>query len=64
MPVNCLLVAMDLSNLVNAVCQALLHSLWLGVVAALLAGIVIVLTTRSQPAVRYYLLISICGLFV
>lgn len=64
MPFNCLLVAMDLSNLVNAVCQALLHSLWLGVVAALLAGIVIVLTTRSQPAVRYYLLISICGLFV
>ena len=50
MPFNCLLVAMDLSNLVNAVCQALLHSLWLGVVAALLAGIVIVLTTRSQPA--------------
>ena len=64
MHVSHYLLALDLHGLAHAICQTLLHSLWQGVVAAVLAGIVIAATTRSKPAVRYYLLLGICGFFV
>ncbi|ANE50958.1 M56 family metallopeptidase [Flavisolibacter tropicus] len=61
---NTTLLSIDLHHLVLSICYALLHSLWLGVVAAAFAGLVIAATTRSNPAVRYNMLLGISGLFV
>lgn len=48
---------------IQAICWMLIHSLWIGVVAALLAGAVITLTRKSKPDVRYRLLCGIMVLF-
>lgn len=50
-------------NLVNALCNTLIHSLWQGLVLAAITGIVIVTTRRSSPARRYNLLIGAIALF-
>lgn len=43
-------------NAVRAVCWTLIHSLWIGTVAAGLAGIVVMMTQKSSARVRYGLL--------
>jgi len=46
---------------VRAICWTLIHSLWIGLVIALLCGIVIAATRKSAAVLRYRLL---CGLLV
>jgi beta-lactamase regulating signal transducer with metallopeptidase domain len=46
---------------IKAICWTLIHSLWLGLVIAALAGIIIACTRRATPLLRYRLL---CGLLV
>ncbi len=46
---------------IKAICWTLIHSLWIGMIIALLAGIVISATRKSAAALRYRLL---CGLLV
>ncbi len=49
---------------VKAICWTLIHSLWIGMIIALLAGIVISATRKSAANIRYSLLCSILVLFV
>jgi len=51
-------------EVIHAICWTLIHSLWLGVLAAMLAGIVIVCTRRSPVVIRYRLLTMDLVLFV
>jgi bla regulator protein blaR1 len=51
-------------NFFRPLCWTLLHSLWIGLVAALLAGCVIHFTRRSRAVVRYNLLTAILFLFL
>lgn len=48
-------------TILRAVCWTLLHSLWQGLIVALIAGIIMVLTKRSSSSLRYNLL---CGLLL
>src|SRR5687767_10043255 len=43
-------------EIIQAICWTLLHSLWLGLLAAAIAGVVIIATRKSKAAVRYNLL--------
>ncbi|MDB5088383.1 MAG: family metallopeptidase [Mucilaginibacter sp.] len=49
---------------VKAICWTLIHSLWIGLAIALLAGLVIIVTRKSSAVLRYRLLCSILVLFV
>ncbi|HEY0272490.1 MAG TPA: M56 family metallopeptidase [Chitinophaga sp.] len=49
--------------LIQALCRTLLHSLWQGVLLAILAGVIMLGTRRRQAAGRYYLLAGSLGLF-
>ncbi|MFB9842447.1 M56 family metallopeptidase [Mucilaginibacter ginsenosidivorans] len=49
---------------INAICWTLIHSLWIGLAAALLTGLVITFTRKSAAALRYRLLCGILVLFV
>ncbi len=49
---------------VKAICWTLIHSLWIGMVIALLCGIVIGTTRKSAAALRYRLLCGLLVLFV
>jgi bla regulator protein blaR1 len=49
---------------VGAICWTLIHSLWIGLIIALLCGIVIGSTRKSAAALRYRLLCSLLVLFV
>jgi len=51
-------------TILRAVCWTLLHSLWQGLVVALLAGIIMVLTKRSSSSLRYNLLCGLLFLFL
>ena len=51
-------------NILRAVCWTLLHSLWQGLVLALVAGMVMVLSKRAGAAIRYNLLCCLMILFV
>ena len=53
-----------MNTLFSALCWTLLHSLWQGVIAAVLAGIVIISTRKSPALVRYNLLGAIMILFL
>ncbi|MGH2566275.1 MAG: M56 family metallopeptidase, partial [Ginsengibacter sp.] len=58
-----------LYNLLNtagmhAVFTTLIHSLWIGALMALLAGIIITLTKKYKPQLRYQLLTGLLGLFI
>ncbi len=46
--------------MVQAICQTLIHSLWQGLLFAILSGLVMTATRRSAAAMRYNML---CGLF-
>lgn len=48
-------------TILRALCWTLLHSLWQGLLVAMIAGLIMVLTKRSSSALRYNLL---CGLLV
>ena len=49
---------------INNICWTLIHSLWIGMITALLAGLVITFTRKASAAMRYRLLCSILILFV
>jgi bla regulator protein BlaR1 len=51
-------------SVVNALCWTLIHSLWQGLVLAILTGIVLVVTRKSAPALRYNLFTGLLLLFV
>jgi len=48
----------------KAICWTLIHSLWIGLIIAALAGLVISVTRKSGAALRYRLLCRILVLFV
>ena len=49
---------------VSAICWTLIHSLWIGLIIALLCGIVVATTRKSAAALRYRLLCGLLVLFV
>jgi len=49
---------------IRAICWTLIHSLWIGVIAAALAGVVIAATKKAPASLRYRLLCGILMLFV
>jgi bla regulator protein BlaR1 len=49
---------------INALCWTLIHSLWQGLVLAILTGIVLLVTRKSVPALRYNLFAGLLLLFV
>jgi len=49
---------------IKAICWTLIHSLWIGLVIALLCGIVISVTRKSAAILRYRLLCSLLLVFV
>ena len=51
-------------EVMHAICWTLIHSLWLGILAAILAGIVIVCTRKLPVVIRYRLLAMDLVLFV
>jgi bla regulator protein BlaR1 len=51
-------------NILRAICWALLHSLWQGLIFALVAGVILVLTKKASSALRYNLLCSGMVLFL
>nr|WP_295925191.1 M56 family metallopeptidase [uncultured Dyadobacter sp.] len=51
-------------KLVQALCLTLVHSLWQGLLAAIIAGAVLLSTRKSKPALRYKLLALVMSLFV
>lgn len=51
-------------SLINAASWTLIHSLWLGLILALLAGLTILLTKKSTSAVRYNLLAMLSVVFL
>jgi len=50
--------------LIKATCWMLLHSLWQGLLAAALAGIIIAATRRAGARLRYGLLVSLFAVFL
>lgn len=51
-------------KLVQALCLTLVHSLWQGLLVAMMAAAVLLSTRRSKPAWRYKLLALVMSLFV
>src|SRR5262249_47318743 len=52
------------TTVMRAVLMTLIHSIWLGTIMALLAAIIVMLTKRSVPQLRYKLLSVLLILFV
>ncbi|HTD42386.1 MAG TPA: M56 family metallopeptidase [Mucilaginibacter sp.] len=48
---------------IHAICWTLIHSLWIGLAIALLSGLVITITRKSDAALRYNLLCGVLMLF-
>ncbi len=44
---------------VTAICWTLFHSLWQGLIAALLAALILICTKQSRPTLRYQLLTTL-----
>ena len=51
-------------RIMQCVCWTLLHSLWQGMLAAIVAAIIIMLTRKSAPEIRYNLLAGLFLLFI
>lgn len=51
-------------DILQAICRTFLHSLWQGIPAALLAGLVLLLTKHSRASLRYNLLGAVLLLFL
>ncbi|GGM87875.1 hypothetical protein GCM10010967_20620 [Dyadobacter beijingensis] len=49
---------------IEALCLTLMHSLWQGLVAAILAGGILLFTQKSKPVLRYNLLASVMLLLI
>src|ERR1700761_1842140 len=49
-------------NILRAVCWTLLHSLWQGLIFAIIAGTIMVLTKKASSTLRYNLLC--CGMLL
>lgn len=52
------------AEMVQVLCRTLAHSLWQGIVLAVLAGITIIVTRKKSAALRYNLLVLQFGLFM
>ncbi|MBN9295511.1 MAG: M56 family metallopeptidase [Filimonas sp.] len=52
------------NEIVQALCWTLLHSLWQGLLLAIITGIILVATKKSGAAIRYKLLTGLFFLFV
>ncbi|HEY8927786.1 MAG TPA: M56 family metallopeptidase [Mucilaginibacter sp.] len=50
-------------NLMRALCDTLIHSLWQGLILAAATGCIVIFTRKSSPARRYNLLITALVLF-
>jgi bla regulator protein BlaR1 len=50
-------------QLVGALCNTLLHSLWQGIVLSVVAGLIVICTRKASSALRYNLLISALAFF-
>ena len=48
----------------KAICWTFVHSLWQGLIAAIIAGLLIAVTKKTKAALRYNLLLLLFGLFV
>ncbi|MFZ1528056.1 MAG: M56 family metallopeptidase [Ferruginibacter sp.] len=57
-------IAYSVESITNALSWALLHSLWQGVLAALFAGVIILLTKKTKPVLRYNLLAATLLVFL
>lgn len=51
-------------KLMQAFCWTLLHSLWQGLLLAIIACVIIMITRRSSPGIRYNLLTTLFILFI
>src|SRR6516225_3363651 len=51
-------------EVIHAICWTLIHSLWQGIVAAMLAGMIVICTRKSPVIMRYRLLTMTLLLFV
>lgn len=49
---------------VKALCWTFIHSLWQGMVAAIVAGVIIYCTRKAKPQLRYTLLVLLFALFI
>jgi len=52
-----------IQKIVLSLCWTLIHSLWQGLVLASLAGVVLMLTRKSRPSLRYNVLTALLFLF-
>jgi bla regulator protein BlaR1 len=50
--------------MVRTICWTLIHSLWQGLLAAIIAGIIIISTRKTHPLLRYNLLTAVFLLFL
>src|ERR1700761_2608692 len=50
-------------QLIKALCNTLIHSLWQGLILAAITGLAIVLTKKASAALRYNLMIGLFVLF-
>lgn len=55
--------ALLIDRMIRALCHTLLHSLWQGILLAIITGAIVIFTKRSNPAFRYNLLIGALTLF-
>jgi len=52
------------AEVIQALCWTLLHSLWQGLIMAVIAGVILVLTRKSSARFRYNMLSGLFVLFV
>src|SRR5690348_10387622 len=48
----------------QAICWTLIHSIWQGLIAAVMAALIVTFTKRSVASVRYNLLVVVLSFFV
>jgi beta-lactamase regulating signal transducer with metallopeptidase domain len=51
------------AHYINAICDTLVHSLWLGILLSAAAGLMVLCTRKASPQLRYNLLLTGLGLF-
>ncbi|MGF7081038.1 M56 family metallopeptidase [Mucilaginibacter sp. UYCu711] len=51
------------AHYINAICDTLIHSLWLGILLSVAAGLMVLCTRKASPQIRYNLLLTGLGLF-
>src|SRR4051812_2393697 len=53
-----------LEKLARIICLTLVHSIWQGLILAVLAGVMLMLTRKSKPAFRYNILALLLTVFL